>query len=65
MKKGIHPVSYKTRVHCACGQVFPIISTKNDIQTEVCSLCHPYFTGEDRPILRRQQIDKFHRKWAK
>jgi large subunit ribosomal protein L31 len=45
MKKGIHPEYHKVTVHCACGSEFETGSTAKDINVEICSKCHPFFTG--------------------
>jgi len=63
MKKGIHPQVYTDAVvTCACGNSFVTISTKKDIQVEICSACHPFFTGKKRYIDTEGQIDKFAKK---
>lgn len=63
MKKGIHPQVYKEAVvTCACGNKFTTMSTKEDIQVEICSACHPFYTGQKRYIDTEGQIDKFAKK---
>jgi large subunit ribosomal protein L31 len=63
MKKGIHPQVYTDAVvTCACGNSFVTMSTKKDIQVEICSACHPFFTGQKRYIDTEGQIDKFTKK---
>lgn len=63
MKKGIHPQIYSDAViTCACGNSFTTISTKKDIQVEICSACHPFYTGQKRYIDTEGQIDKFAKK---
>ncbi|OGC52534.1 50S ribosomal protein L31 [candidate division WWE3 bacterium RIFCSPHIGHO2_01_FULL_43_9] len=60
MKKGIHPQIYKDAIiTCACGNSFTTISTKKDIAVEICSACHPFYTGQKRYIDTEGQIDKF------
>jgi len=63
MKKGIHPQVYNDAVvTCACGNSFTTMSTKKDIQVEICSACHPFYTGQKRYIDTEGQIDKFAKK---
>jgi len=60
MKKGIHPQVYKdVVVTCACGNSFVTMSTVKEIAVEICSACHPFFTGQKRYIDTEGQIDKF------
>lgn len=60
MKKGIHPQIYNDAVvTCACGNSFVTMSTKKEIAVEICSACHPFFTGQKRYIDTEGQIDKF------
>jgi len=68
MKKDIHPKYYaNARATCACGNTFATGSTKPELRVEVCYKCHPVYTGEERLIDTKGQIDKFNRKqkWAK
>lgn len=63
MKKDIHPQVYNDAVvTCACGNSFVTISTKKEIAVEICSACHPFFTGKKRYIDTEGQIDKFAKK---
>lgn len=64
MKKGIHPTYYPdAQVICACGNTWTTGSTKKVIRTEVCSKCHPFFTGQQQRILDVEgQVDRFYRK---
>ena len=63
MKKGIHPQIYKDAIiTCACGNSFTTISTKKDIAVEICSACHPFYTGQRRFVDTEKRIDKFNRK---
>ncbi len=63
MKKGIHPQVYSdATITCACGNSFTTMSTKKDIQVEICSACHPFYTGQKRYIDTEGQIDKFAKK---
>ncbi|HDN80248.1 MAG: 50S ribosomal protein L31 [Chloroflexi bacterium] len=63
MKKGIHPKFYTdAKVICACGNTFITGSTKKVIRTDVCSACHPFFTGEQRIVDTAGQVERFMRK---
>ncbi|HYA87807.1 MAG TPA: 50S ribosomal protein L31 [Nitrospirota bacterium] len=65
MKQDIHP-SYKvTTVHCACGESFQTRSTKQDIRLDICSVCHPFFTGKQKLIDTEGRVDKFRKKYSK
>ncbi len=64
MKQGIHPNYYPdAQVICACGNTWTTGSTKKVIRTEVCSKCHPFFTGQQQRLVDREgQVDRFYRK---
>jgi len=64
MKKGIHPTFYTdARVVCACGNTWTTGSTRKEIHTEVCSKCHPFFTGQQQRIIDIEgQVDRFYKK---
>ncbi|MBI2644550.1 MAG: 50S ribosomal protein L31 [Candidatus Wildermuthbacteria bacterium] len=60
MKKDIHPIYYpKAKVECACGNTFTIGSTKELIQVEVCSACHPLYTGKEKTFDKVGRVQKF------
>lgn len=64
MKTGIHP-EYKTAtVRCACGNTFETRSTKDEIRVEICSECHPFFTGQQKSIERGGRAEKFKKKYG-
>ncbi len=64
MKKGIHPQYYSDAiVKCACGNEFTVGSTKKEIKVEICSKCHPFFTGELKFIDTEGRIEKFMKKY--
>lgn len=66
MKKEIHPKYYKnTKVTCACGNTFEVGSTVGEIKVEVCSACHPFYTGTAKFIDTAGRVDKFRAKMAK
>ncbi len=63
MKKGIHPKYYSSAlVTCACGNTWTTGSTKETIRTDVCSKCHPFYTGEQRIVDTAGQVDRFIRR---
>ena len=65
MKKGIHPAYKETTISCACGEVVHTRSTKPDIRVEICSKCHPFFTGMQKLIDTAGRVEKFKKKYAK
>ena len=65
MKEGIHPKYEKAKVTCACGNTFETGSTKKEIKVEICSNCHPFFTGKQKFVDSAGRIEKFQRKYAK
>lgn len=65
MKQGIHPEYELATVHCACGNTFKTRSTRDDIHLDVCSVCHPYFTGKQRLMDTAGRVERFRRKWSK
>ena len=64
MKKGIHPKYEMTTIKCACGNVIETRSTVKDIQVEICSACHPFFTGKQKLVDTAGRIDRFRKKYA-
>ena len=64
MKKDIHPDYQTAKVTCACGSTFETRSTKPDIHVEICSSCHPFFTGKQKLIDTAGRIEKFKRKYG-
>ena len=65
-KQGIHPTYNEINVKCACGTQFATRSTHNgDIRVEICSACHPFFTGKQKMIDTAGRIERFRRKFAK
>jgi len=60
MKKDIHPQYYpNAKVRCACGATFTVGSTKPEIQVEICSQCHPFYTGKEKLIDTAGRVEKF------
>ncbi|MGB7297125.1 MAG: 50S ribosomal protein L31 [Candidatus Aminicenantales bacterium] len=64
MKKGIHPEYGECRVVCACGNTFLTRSTKKEIRVEICSQCHPFFTGKQKLMDSAGRIEKFRKKYG-
>ena len=62
MKEGIHPNYQPTTIKCACGEVIETRSTKQDIKVEICSKCHPFFTGKQKLVDTGGRVDKFKKK---
>ncbi|MFH1847853.1 MAG: 50S ribosomal protein L31 [Candidatus Omnitrophota bacterium] len=65
MKKGIHPEYKETIVSCACGEVIQTRSTKQNIKVDICSKCHPFFTGKQKLVDSAGMVEKFNRKYGK
>ena len=63
MKEGIHPEYVDCKVTCACGNTFMTKSTKPEIRLDVCSQCHPFFTGQQKFINRGGRVEKFKQKY--
>jgi large subunit ribosomal protein L31 len=65
MKSDIHPTFFpEARVTCSCGASFTVGSTKETLQVEICSQCHPFFTGNEKVIDTAGRVEKFNRKRA-
>jgi len=64
MKKGIHPPYHQTTVTCACGETFVTGSTRQNIRVEICSKCHPFYTGQRKFIDAEGRVQKFARKYG-
>jgi large subunit ribosomal protein L31 len=65
VKKGIHPEYKDVQVVCACGEKFTIGSTKPSIHVDICSKCHPFFTGTQKLVDAEGRVEKFKKKYAK
>jgi large subunit ribosomal protein L31 len=63
MKKDIHPTFQKAIVHCACGNEFETFSTAKEIKVEICSQCHPLFTGQQKIVDTKGRVERFRRKY--
>lgn len=64
MKKDIHPEMVDCKVTCACGETFTVKSTKPEISVEVCSKCHPFYTGKQTLGSKKGQVEKFNKKFG-
>jgi len=64
MKNGVHPDYQECSVACACGNTFKTRSTKAEIRVEICSQCHPFFTGKQKLIDSAGRVEKFLRKYG-
>lgn len=65
MKKDVHPDYVTCQVTCACGNTFETRSTKPAIRVEICSSCHPFFTGKQKFVDSEGRVDRFNKKYAK
>ena len=63
MKEGIHPNYKPTTIKCACGEVIETSSTKQDIRVDICSKCHPFFTGKQKLVDTGGRVDRFKKRY--
>jgi len=64
MKKGIHPKYEEITVACACGATFVTRSTKSELKLEICSKCHPFFTGKQKLVDSAGRVERFQRRYG-
>jgi len=64
VKKGIHPEYYRTTITCACGAIFETGSTKKELRVEICSQCHPLFTGQQKIVDTGGRVERFRKKYG-
>ena len=64
MKQGIHPDYMATNAVCACGNRFDTMSTVEEIHVEICSVCHPFYTGKQRLVDTAGRVDRFKKKYG-
>ena len=64
MKENIHPKYYKTTAKCACGAEYEIGSTKENVRVDICSACHPLFTGKQKLLDAEGRVQKFQKKYS-
>lgn len=65
MKKDIHPQYKRSVITCICGNTFETRSTVGDLKVEICSQCHPFFTGKQKLVDSAGRVERFQRKYAK
>jgi len=65
MKKDIHPKYEEATVHCSCGNTFTTRSTKADLHVELCSQCHPFYTGKQKLVDSGGRVERFNRRFDK
>jgi len=65
MKNKIHPKYKPTTVKCACGAEFETRSTRSEFSVEICSNCHPFYTGKQKLVDSEGRVERFNRKWGR
>jgi len=65
VKQGIHPEMQKAKIRCGCGAELETMSTVAEMQVDICSQCHPFYTGEERFVDTEGRVERFNRKYAK
>jgi large subunit ribosomal protein L31 len=65
MKKGIHPNYKRATITCICGNIFETRSTIGDLKVEICSKCHPFFTGKQKLVDSAGRVERFQKKYGK
>ena len=65
MKEKIHPELHEVKVHCQCGNEFVTRSIKKEMRVEICSACHPFYTGKQKLMDTAGRVERFNRKYAK
>ena len=63
MKEGIHPKYNQTTIRCACGEVIETSSTKENLRVDICSKCHPFFTGKQKLVDTGGRVDRFNKRF--
>jgi large subunit ribosomal protein L31 len=64
MKEGIHPKLHQATVSCACGNEFTTTSTRPEIRVEICSNCHPFYTGKQKIVDTEGRVEKFYQRYG-
>jgi len=64
VKSNMHPKLHATLVSCACGNSLETLATKQNLRVEICSACHPFYTGKQRTITREGQVEKFRQRYS-
>jgi large subunit ribosomal protein L31 len=65
MKKEIHPEYHEVMVTCACGNTFPTRSTRKEMRVEICSACHPFFTGKQKLVDSAGRVERFNTRYKR
>ena len=65
MKKGIHPDYMQVTVTCACGNTFETMATQPEVRTDICSVCHPFYTGKQRLVDTAGRVERFKKMYDK
>jgi large subunit ribosomal protein L31 len=65
MKDGIHPQYVTAQVHCSCGNTFETRTTVGDLRVEICSACHPFYTGKQKLVDTGGRVERFQRRYGK
>jgi large subunit ribosomal protein L31 len=65
LKQGIHPEYKEVKVSCACGESYTTRSTRSEIHLDICSKCHPFYTGKQKIVDAEGRVEKFKKKYAK
>ncbi|MDD2448017.1 MAG: 50S ribosomal protein L31 [Tissierellia bacterium] len=64
MKAGIHPELKEIEASCACGETFNTLSTRENLRVEICSKCHPFYTGKQKLLDSGGRVDKFNKRYG-
>ncbi len=64
MKKGIHPKVHSVVMKCVCGAEFPCVSTVEEVSVDICSNCHPFYTGKQRLVDTEGRVSRFQKKYG-
>ncbi|MBQ7558266.1 MAG: 50S ribosomal protein L31 [Lachnospiraceae bacterium] len=64
MREDIHPKYYQAQVVCNCGNTFTVGSTKPEIHVEICSNCHPFYTGQQKAVQAKGRVDRFNKRYG-
>jgi large subunit ribosomal protein L31 len=64
MKKGIHPEYHECKVTCACGETFTTGSVRKEMRVDICSKCHPFFTGKQKLVDTGGRVDRFNKRYG-
>ncbi len=64
MKPGLHPEMKEITITCACGEVYNVRSTQDNMRVEICSKCHPFYTGKQRFVTKGGRVERFQKKYG-